>query len=438
MSITQAARFVLRSHGARGLVTAMALLCLLAGCTAPDPSGSERRVMRDVQKSLLRTQCATIAAHVDALPGSSPVLLVSYKGLQGQPDTDPSLATAAFSYDNALAVIALIACDRPMQAQRVAEALRLAATAGRLRNAYRAGVVEAAPLPNGWWSEAESRWVEDAYQMGTATGNVAWVALALLRMAEHDAAPKWREAAKQLARWAIDRTRRDTGLAGFSGGLHGFDGEEEVLAWKSTEHHVDLAAVFDRVAQFDADPVWASSRDQALAFIAAQWASEEKRFHVGTLPDGVTVNVDRCGIDAQLWPLLLRPTHVEWQQSLEHVRTHHAVGSGFDFDDDRDGIWIEGSAQAALVYLQLDRFEDAQRVLVYLADAQGEQVDGEYLVATDRARITTGLAVGPKSQSADFYYYRKPHLAASAWAVLAAANANPLSFPSNAQGVRSD
>jgi len=35
------------------------------------------------------------------------------------------------------------------------------------------------------------------------------------------------------------------------------------------------------------------------------------------------------------------------------------------------------------------------------------------------------LAVGSDSTSADFYYYRRPHLAATAWAVLAALKRNP-------------
>jgi hypothetical protein len=52
------------------------------------------------------------------------------------------LHSAAFTYDNALAVIALLACRRLGPAQRIGEALRLAAVNdSRLRDAYRAGPV---------------------------------------------------------------------------------------------------------------------------------------------------------------------------------------------------------------------------------------------------------------------------------------------------------
>ncbi len=50
---------------------------------------------------------------------------------------------------------------------------------GRLRNAYRAGVLPDSggyPLA-GWWDAASARWVEDGYQAGTATGVVAWAML---------------------------------------------------------------------------------------------------------------------------------------------------------------------------------------------------------------------------------------------------------------------
>jgi hypothetical protein len=41
------------------------------------------------------------------------------------------------------------------------------------------------------------------------------------------------------------------------------------------------------------------------------------------------------------------------------------------------------------------------------------------------ARLTTGLALAPDSRDADFVYWRRPHLGATAWAVLAAKRWNP-------------
>ena len=61
-----------------------------------------------------------------------------------------------------------------------------------------------------------------------------------------------------------------------------------------------------------------------------------------------------------------------------------------------------------------------------LGAEKGGQLGAEgYVYATREPRITTGLAIGTDSGSADFYYYRRPHLAATAWALLAALKRNP-------------
>jgi hypothetical protein len=110
-------------------------------------------------KSVATTSCNALASRVDATSGNAPVFLRSYDHERGTGESDePALRTAAFTYDNALAVIALLACDKPGQAARVGEALRLAAIGdARLRNTYRAGAVEAQPLPNGWWDRKAGR-----------------------------------------------------------------------------------------------------------------------------------------------------------------------------------------------------------------------------------------------------------------------------------------
>ena len=60
--------------------------------------------------SLARSGCATLAGRVDALPGDGPLWLGSYD----QAGDSPALAGAAFTYDNALAIIALVwLCAKP-------------------------------------------------------------------------------------------------------------------------------------------------------------------------------------------------------------------------------------------------------------------------------------------------------------------------------------
>ena len=101
----------------------------------------------------------------------------------------PRAAPAAFVYDNALAGIALIACGQAQRARRIGDAMLQAGAQdrfyhdARLRNAYRAGPVPAGPVPCPVGGTSHPvRWFEDAYQTGTATGNVAWAALLLLAL----------------------------------------------------------------------------------------------------------------------------------------------------------------------------------------------------------------------------------------------------------------
>jgi hypothetical protein len=367
--------------------------------------------------------CAALSARVGAFPGGGPVFLRSYDAESGKGEpSEPALRTAAFTYDNAVATIALLACGESSAALRVGEALRCAALASpRLRNAYRAGAVDDdKPLPNGWWDASASRWAEDAYQDGSATGNIAWAALALLALHDttHDA--RWSAAAAQLGRQALS-IASDASADGFFGGVEGFDAAPVRLRWKSTEHNIDLVAVFERLDRARQPGEWHAAAASARRFVAAQWEPEQGRFWTGTLPDGTT-NRATSALDVQLWSQLLRDAPHEWQRAVVYAEREHGVDGGFDFDADRDGTWLEGTAQAALVYRVLERERSAQPLLATIA---ANFSDGGLVYATREPRVSTGLAANAKSRSADFFYFRRPHLAATAWAALAARNRNP-------------
>lgn len=377
--------------------------------------------------------CTALVARVAEIPGTGPLFLRSYDDPKGDgAPADPALATAAFTYDNALAVIALVACGQEAEARRLGEAL-LAATDGpagrapRLRNTYRAGAqTDWPPPPLGWWDEAAKAWVEDPYQVGTATGNVAWAGLALLTLAEITGEDRFRRGAASLGRWAMADVEDHRAPAGFSGGVDGEAAGETRLGWKSTEHNVDLAALFGRLAAAEPGAGWAAPEALARGFVASQWQAGDGHFLTGTLPDGTTPNRATSGLDAQLWPLLLPAPPAEWQRALAYAQAAHGVAGGFDFNQDRDGLWLEGTAQAALVYRLAGDDATADRLLETIA---GQVSPGGLVWATREAAITTGLAIGPHSRSDDFRYYRQPHLAATAWTALAATGWNPFSGP---------
>jgi hypothetical protein len=400
------------------------LLLGAAACAAAAPAAAD-----NARESVARRACAALQARVDAVPGPAPLFLRSYDGGAGSgPPPEPALQ-GAFTYDNALAAIALVACGKPVQAQRIGEALRLAATgdrsgiAGRMRNAYRPGPLKSTAVPPmGWWSESEQRWDEDPYQVSIATGNAAWAGLALLTLHQVGHDRRDLAAAAALGRWIVQSTADAQPPAGFTGGLYGYDDAPQRLGWKSTEHNTDAAALFDWLARLQPQAGWRAPAATARSFVAQAFDAGALRFGVGTLPDGRTPNTSNTGLDAQLWPLLLANAPPSWRGSLDSARHDYGTGAGFDFNADRDGVWWEGTAQAALVYRLAGRESDADRIFAAL---DGAFSDGGYLWATDRPRITTGLALSPQSTTDDFYYYRLPHLAPTAWAALAAIGWNP-------------
>lgn len=403
----------------------LAVLCLGSGSLSLAAALARPAASLDVVASEVAAQaCTAIRRRAASVPGTAALLLSSYDDARDEAGIElPALRTAAFTYDNALAVIALLACGHRSEALRIGAALERAALRDtRLRNAYRAGAAEDMVLANGWWDTAQNHWIEDAYQSGTATGNVAWAALALLALHDATGEVHWRDAAARLAGWIVASTRSAAAGDGFSGGVDGFDAAPVKLGWKSTEHAIDLVAVFGWLARAGAAGDWAAHAAQARRFLDRQWDETGGYFLVGTLPDGRTSNRATSALDVQWWAQMLPGAPKGWRRAMRHAERVHAVGAGFDFNEDRDGEWLEGTAQAALAYRLAGETDAARRSL---AEVAAQFSPNGYVFATREAKITTGLAIGPASTSADAFYYRWPHLGATAWAALAALGRNP-------------
>lgn len=405
----------------------LAAALVLAAVTSPSRSAPQAR------HDLAATLCAAIGRAVDAegAPGGQgPVFLVSYRPGPGETELAPALRQSAFTYDNALAVIALVACGDLLRARRIGDALLHALDHdrsfgdGRIRNAYRAGPVgDGAALLPGWWDAERKLWAEDAYQDGTATGNVAWAALALLTLDGARPGGADRDGARRLLAWITAHAADARSPAGYSGGVDGFDPSQTVLRWKSTEHNLDVHAVASWLHRLDGDPGTAETAATARAFLDTVFVPDPGAFRLGTVPEGDLQSLSHAALDTQLWPLVgVGNPPATWRRAMTYAERHLAVPGGFDFNEDGDGLWVEGTAQAALTLRALGRLDAANGLL----DGLKRQVSPSgYLFATDVARLTTGIAIGPASTAPDFFYFRRPHLGATAWAVLAALAWNP-------------
>lgn len=354
------------------------------------------------------------------------IFLRSYDIGAGEAELPSGIATSAFVYDNALAAIALLACGDVVSARVIGNALSRAALNdrtfgdGRIRNAYRAGPVGegAAALP-GWWDNKAKLWAEDAAQDGTSTGNVAWAALALLTLHQATGDPAYLTSAKRLIDWVINSVACQPD--GFCGGFHGYDPQQVRLTWMSTEHNVDVCAAARWLFRLTGEQKYDEAAKRARRLLDRTFRGDH--FLIGTRPDGSLADDGPLALDVQLWPGMAIPdAPTAWRRALGFAEAHLAVDGGFDFNGDRDGVWVEGTAQAAMAYRLNGESAASKRLLSSLG---ADRTPSGLLNATRGTQLTTGLSIDPTGTTPDFFYYRRPHLGATAWAALAETGWNP-------------
>ncbi|CAN7464601.1 hypothetical protein LJR231_003121 [Phyllobacterium sp. LjRoot231] len=366
----------------------------------------------------------------ESLGKAQAMFFPSYLPSSAGPPLPAALQNTAFVYDNSLAAMAFLACGEIERARSIGDALIVAGgkdrfyTDGRLRNAYRAGPVTDTPALPGWWDDRSKVWAEDEYQVSTASGNVAWAALALLQLHEKTKEARYLEAAERLAAW-LDHLRGDDAHPGVAGGYYGFEPKTSRITWKSTEHNIDILAVARWLSMISENPRWDRLAENTLQFVASM-RDDESGFLIGTDLTGKAVHSTDLWLDVQIWPFLVLPKSqrpAEWVGTISLMDTRLAVPGGYDFNGDRDGLWIEGTAQAALLFQQDGEQKRASDLIASIL----ENVDPQsgWLYATSGPPLSTGLTVGAMGQGGAFTYQHWPHLGATAWAVMAAMDFNP-------------
>src|SRR5258708_24630629 len=149
----------------RSIVTILCITTMTSSMAASsDPDAQRARYCAPLADAV-RSQAA----------GSKAGFVRSYEHGEDESRLPAGLASTAVVYDNALAVIALVACGDVISASTIGHALSLAAHSdrsfpdGRVRNAYRPGPVgDGAPALPGWWDDKQKIWAEDPAQDGTS------------------------------------------------------------------------------------------------------------------------------------------------------------------------------------------------------------------------------------------------------------------------------
>ena len=360
---------------------------------------------------------------------AAPVMLRSY-------DTDNIyIQNAAYSYDNALALMAFVSEDRQEEAKQLADAFVYAVNNDRsgkkrVRNAYAAGDISADPgwesgarLP-GWYDSERGEWLEDRYQVGSNVGNTSYVAIALLQYRNRYGGEEYLEAAKALMDWVIGNC--SDGRDGFTGG---FDGWEEgdpptvyEFTYKSIEHNIDAYAAFGMLYGDTGEAKYYDAAKSAESFVESMYDSEGELFMTGTKDDGVTPNRDVVVLDAQVWcAMALGGIFDKHAEALKTVEQMKQDGGGYSFclENKNGGWWAEGTAYTALMYRlrgDEDKYEEAMKAL------EGIQLESGLFPAATVDDLSTGMDLFDGSP---WEYSKDPHIAPAAWFVMAANEFNP-------------
>ena len=342
------------------------------------------------------------------------------------------------TYDNALVIIAYANrknnVDSLDRARTMGDALLQMQAKdpigdGRLRNAY------------GPENLFDSNGVPNIQTWGSASGNQAWAGMALAHLAHVTKDTKYRDGALRIGEWLLRETKDTRGRGGFTGGYRS-DGTK--IEWKSTEHNIDMVGLFGMLHQLTKDRKWRRARKHARKFVKSMWDKKEGCFHIGTKPDGVTINRDEyIPEDVQSWGYLaLRSDRyrraLDWNIANLEVTddsnpSQPVVGVRFAWQIKKEHqkkndntVWLEGTAHMALALRVSGKKKHKKRAKVYLDNIHKEQLSGPN---ADGKGIQANSREG--NSGGDDTNHTSLHTGATAWYIMAKQELNPFRLAKN-------
>ena len=417
-------RLTARSGGAVAAGLAVAAT-IMAGCgpaaRGSGPAGSGSGPAARVPARQLSRSVASAYAFLGQMmdrhaSGSVPRLVQSFTA----GPLEQQGFTSSQTYDDAVIIDAYLAAGTPAGLSRavvIGNALLYVQANdpqhdGRIRAAY-------APVP------LRSPADVTATNPATNTGEAAWAGQALIQLYAATRRKAYLAGAEAIGNWVQACCDDSRGAGGYTGGEMA-DGQN--IEWKSTEHNIDLYALFSLLAQETHDPAWSARAGRAKRFLATMWDPAQGRFYVGTTSDGQTINDAVMPEDVNSWSYLaLRdPAYAaapSWDARNLAVTADGFSGISF-CRGDRSGIWYEGSAHLADALEFRGQPGDAALAARYLAGIYHAQIrgldsDGRGIIAASR----NGLGdCGGGS------YYTSLHTGTTAWYILAARKVNPFAL----------
>ena len=371
--------------------------------------------------------------------------------------------STAFVYDNALLVLAYLARGKTQDVNRariIGDALLYAqntdpAADGRFRQAYFAGVADS----NGVYVTTGL-----SFFQGSAVGDVAWPGIALAQLYKRTGMKKYLDGALRAANFIETTTRDNVNVP--PGGYYFGNGQSN----KSTEHNIDVYALYTMLAQLSGDSSWLNGAQHAKAFVQAMFDSPSGHFWTGT-SDPTNIFYNNSPEDVQTWSYLAFQDP-NYAVSIDWVKTNLATtDSTFAFNNgwntngglrlrvsavtyaslsklgtvlgdstvDADAVWLEGTGHliAALLLRKLPPGKDipsfhgdkdlANTLVENVQVAQnslgaGQTVNGQPLVVGQGLTASTSIL----NTGFGFNYFPYFHIGATAWYLMGAQGNNPM------------
>jgi len=201
--------------------------------------------------------------------------------------------STAFIYDNALLVLAYLARRTQQDTERakvIGSALLYAqqhdpVQDGRFRQAYFAGVADS----NGVYVTPGL-----SFFQGSAVGDVAWPGIALAQLYARTGIKEYLDGAVAAATFIETTTRDNVNVP--PGGYYFGNGQSN----KSTEHNIDVFALFTMLATLTGDSSWLDGANHAKAFVQAMFDAPSGHFWTGT-SDPTHIFFDNSPEDVNTW-----------------------------------------------------------------------------------------------------------------------------------------
>jgi hypothetical protein len=375
--------------------------------------------------------------------------------------------STAFIYDNALLALAYLARGKSSDLSRamvIGDAILYAqqtdpAADGRLRQAYFAGV-----------SDSHGVYVTPglSFFQGSAVGDVAWSGIALAQLYRRTRMKKYLDGALKAANFIETTTRDNVNVP--PGGYYFGNGQTN----KSTEHNIDVYALYTMLASLSGDSSWLDGAQHAKAFVQAMFDAPSGHFWTGT-SDPTHIFYNNSPEDVQTWSYLAfqDPNYavsIDWvKTNLATTDTTFAFNNGWatngndntglrlrvsgmtyaslsklgtvlgDNTVDADAVWLEGTGHliAALFLRRLPPGKDipsfhgdnnlAGSLIENVQVAQnslgaGQTVNGQPLTVGQGVTASTSIL----NTGFGFNYFPYLHIGATAWYLMGAQGNNPM------------